>query len=364
MGQDAPRRRGCFGCLAPLLVVAVVGVAAAFIVGSVADEVRESLHEGERLVGPAVVLDVPIRFELRRDDTGVHHMSLGRSGPVTVTVEAVGDFDPKVRVVEIGGPELGADDDSGGGHDSLLAVELAEGRDYEVEVTEFSGDGGEYVLLVRGGEIAPVETAARVDGPAAVLGQSLAFGIGDDQIGVHPFVATASGPVAFRVAAVDDFDPIVTVTEPGGAELGSDDDSGGDRDALLIVEVVEGRTYEVRVAEFSDDAGSYELLLTSLYVDGSPIGRDSEVAGAVDDDETARHRFTGPGGEVTVRVVGEDGFDPVLTIRGGDGEVLGSNDDADGLDSRLTLTLPLDAEVTIEVEGFSGNAGSYTLVVE
>ena len=67
---------------------------------------------------------------------------------------------------------------------------------------------------------------------------------------------------------------------------------------------------------------------------------------------------------MTVRVLGQNGFDPVLTIKDDTGNVLGTNDDADGRDSRLTVSVPLDARVVIEVNGFGGSGGAYTVVVE
>jgi len=251
-GQAAKAKVGCAGCLGPLVALTIVGVAIASTAGrSVVHDVGDALDGGDRVDGPAVVVGEPVRFEIGSDDTGVHPLSASASGPVIVSVDAVGDFDPTVRVVEVGGDELGFDDDGGDERDSLLPVTLEEGRSYEIEVEDFGGDAGEYVLLV-----------------------------------------------------------------------------------------------------------------TTTATDGSPVGRGSQVEGAVGPDETARHPFTGAGGDLTVRVLGQNGFDPVLTIRDDAGNLLGTNDDADGRDSRLTVAVPLDASIVIEVNGFGGSGGAYTVVVE
>ena len=63
-------------------------------------------------------------------------------------------------------------------------------------------------------------------------------------------------------------------------------------------------------------------------------------------------------------LLGQNGFDPVLTIKDDAGNLLGTNDDADGRDSRLTVAVPLDASIVIEVNGFGGSGGAYTVVVE
>lgn len=203
----------------------------------------------------------------------------------------------------------------------------------------------------------------RIAAPAVVLGQDIRFELGSDDTGVHPLAAPVSGPVVVTVSGEGDFDPKVRVVE-GGTELGNDDDSGGGHDSLLTVDLVEGRDYEVEVVEFSGDAGEYVLAVSSSVVEGLPVGRASQVDGTVAVGETARHPLAGPGGELTVRVQGRDGFDPVLTIREADGAVLDTNDDADGRDSRLTLAVPADTSIVIEVHGYNQMGGSYTVVVE
>jgi hypothetical protein len=208
------------------------------------------------------------------------------------------------------------------------------------------------------------DTGERQSAPAVSFGEEIEFEIGSDDTAVHPLRATVSGPAVVSVEAVGDFDPTVRVVEVDGPELGSDDDSGDDHDSLLTIALTEGHDYEIEVEGYGGDAGEYVLLVTSSVVDGAPVGRASQVAGSIRAGETARHPFSGPGGEVTVRVLGQESFDPVLTIRDSSGAELGTNDDADGRDSRLTLDVPLEASITIEVTGFNGAGGAYTVVVD
>ncbi|MFC7176697.1 hypothetical protein [Halosegnis marinus] len=76
--------------------------------------------------------------------------------------------------------------------------------------------------------------------------------------------------------------------------------------------------------------------------------------------------FSGSSGDiVSIRLESED-FDPLLALEGPDDSIVGTNDDgAGGLNSRLEATLSSDAQYTIWVTSFSGDAtGSYTLSLE
>lgn len=60
-----------------------------------------------------------------------------------------GDFDPVATLFGPDGTEVGRDDDSGGGRNSLLEVDLTGGGTYIVEVSEFGGDSaGSFQVVV------------------------------------------------------------------------------------------------------------------------------------------------------------------------------------------------------------------------
>jgi hypothetical protein len=69
------------------------------------------------------------------DDQVVDYSFRGDGRPHTFTVDAVGDFDPTIAIIDADGDELGFDDDSGAeGVDSLLELTIPEGETVTVEV--------------------------------------------------------------------------------------------------------------------------------------------------------------------------------------------------------------------------------------
>jgi hypothetical protein len=102
----------------------------------------------------------------------------------------------------------------------------------------------------------------------------------------------------------------------------------------------------------------------SSPVDGGRVGIRTDVAGTVGRNQAVAYLFTGEGREVVITVRGEDEFDPVVRVIDGNGIELGRNDDFDGFDSRLEVSVPGASTVTIEVTGFAGRPGRYVLRVE
>lgn len=63
----------------------------------------------------------------------------GQAGQdVTIRVEAVGDTDPRVRLIGPSGTVIGEDDDGGGNYDSLLEITLPETGTYTARIDVFS----------------------------------------------------------------------------------------------------------------------------------------------------------------------------------------------------------------------------------
>jgi hypothetical protein len=98
-------------------------------------------------------------------------------------------------------------------------------------------------------------------------------------------------------------------------------------------------------------------------VEGDPLTLDRPVDGHVGDGDTGVHRLTGIEGRVTISVAGGEGFDPVLRVDDAGGDMLGENDDADGLDSRLSLILSTSDVLRVRVREYGGDAGEYTVAV-
>lgn len=371
--MPAPKNKGGCGCAVVAAIVGL-GVVAAISGGIFAISEVTTAPPGERLVGPTLSLGSIERFELDDDDTGVHALDLGE-GAVTITVTSRDDdFDPVLRLVDASGTEVGRNDDADGYNSRLSFTLGSSGSDLVAEVTEFSGDPGEYEIAVRSGATPPVldpddpVIGERVAAEELIVGDAVQRFLGSDDTAVHP-LAGFEGRVTITVHGLDGFDPMLRVVDSSGAEVAQNDDFDGQASLVTFVLSTSDR-YEVEVVEFSGDAGFYSILLQrgdgttgSPPVLGEVLGRGEPVLGEVGREQAVLHDFTGDGGEIVVTVEGQLGFDPVVRVLDAGGDVLAENDDSDGLDSRVALVVGEERTVTIEVTGFGGEPGRYRVLV-
>jgi hypothetical protein len=123
---------------------------------------------------------------------------------------------------------------------------------------------------------------------------------------------------------------------------------------VVAVAVSIGRSVNHAVSDAFDTGGD---------VAGEALVVDRPVDGHLGSDDTGVHPLRGIEGRVTITVAGGDAFDPVLQVVDADGTVVGENDDADGLDSRLSLILSTSDDLDVRVREWNGDAGDYTVTV-
>lgn len=167
------------------------------------------------------------------------------------------DLDPYLRIFGPDGELLVEDDDSGDASlDSLAVVVVRTGGRHVAEVAAYrDGSTGDYTVAVepgeppRDGEVVLDEAGALRDG---------------DEVARFEFEADEGDEV---LVAVDsdgsEFDPIATLLDPGGGEIGSDDDGGSGRNSLIEATLARSGTYVVEVTEFQGDtAGSFRVVVS------------------------------------------------------------------------------------------------------
>lgn len=172
--------------------------------------------------------------------------------------------------------------------------------------------------------------------------------------------------VQIDVARHGGFDPVVTLRDAGGRELGHDDDSGDNgRDSRLRAYLGDGATYLVDVTGFGGHStGDYEVVVSyAATTEGGTLIAGAPVDGLVADDAVALYEIEGTGATVTITVRGVDGFDPVVTAYDADGVVLGANDDTFGRDASLSVSAAAGERIVVVVSSYLDRAGSYTIEV-
>jgi hypothetical protein len=267
-GQQQPGRRrtitvtrangkkpGC-GCVLFVLLVFVLPFAG--IAAGIFGAIQGAIDRGVQDEGP---LTIGVRGEggIGSGDTDRWTM-VGQEGQFRIQVFADGDFDPVVILRSAAGTQLGRDDDGGvTGRDSLLTATLQSGERYLVDVSGFGDSSGDYDILVEPAS-APTPPIGEViaRGPLAIR-SPVEGRVGEGDVDRYRFTGE-NREVVFTVAGIDGFDPMVTVRQVNGTELGSDDDGGEvGRDSRLAVTIPGGETVFVDVEGFNAQGGTYRL---------------------------------------------------------------------------------------------------------
>ncbi len=127
------------------------------------------------------------------------------------------DFDAKIEVYDSNGNLVAEDDDSGEGRNALLAFPVAEGGDYILRVTSWSGEpSGTYTLEAQ--QVTPV--AATVDGSVELLAN-----------GANPVYAVFEGKAGdvvniWALSNNDEDTKISILSFNSGEQVAEDDDNG------------------------------------------------------------------------------------------------------------------------------------------
>lgn len=175
------------------------------------------------------------------------------------------------------------------------------------------------------------------------------------------------GPSSILDPVVD----IVPVDEPS-LVIATDDNGGGGRSALLRdVAIPRTGLYLLRVwAAGTASLGDYTLIWRYVNVAPTitpPPARSPvlEIQDTVPPTEYRFYPFYGLEGQrVRVRVVGQNGFDPVGALVGPDGTVLTEVDDTDGdLNPNFTYELATEGTYNVRVNGYI-DGGAYEVIVE
>lgn len=320
------------------------------------------LDQSDGVTG-TIELDVPIEGEI---EEGSHLYTFeGEEGQeISIMVDAGegSELDPYVALFSPSGVLVASDDDSGEGSNSLIReATLPESGTYSIVISAYSREGA--FILTLGAALEPVSAGA-VAYDAPVQGELVG-----NQEQAWTFDAQPGDVVTIAVNSAEDatgLDVRVALVDPDGTELTSDDDSGGDSNALIEgYPLVRAGTYTLVVSAFSGE-GSYDLTITSETAASLAIG--DTVSGEVTEDGFLSWTFEGQEGDVITLSAarGEDveSLDLYIAVLGPDGETLDSDDDSAGdLNPEISgLPLPTSGIYLVVVASVSGE-GAFTLTV-
>ena len=275
-------------------------------------------------------------------------------------------LDLLMKVYDASGVLVGEDDDSGGSLNPRVTLTSESGGTYRVEV-DVLGEGGAFTLLARESVVVPEVTTAltlsngRVERAVAFPADNEALFTFSGRRGeVYSITLVAQDPESEDAA-----DPMIELFSGEGTatSIASDDDSGGGLNSRIVTELPADGTFTVRVSSLSSK-GRARLTIARMTVQPAPVGNlaygtpttitfDADSPFIIGDSarrlvpyalyrlpaSPAPAAMAGRGQTIVIRATSE-GLDPFLEV--GLDTPLGfaavlSNDDADGLNARLTL---------------------------
>ncbi len=173
-------------------------------------------------------------------------------------------LDPLLEIATVDGELIGIDDNGGGGRNALIGqVNIPETGVYYIRVLDNSGSRtGTYTLVWRFITLAPTSTPI----PNTTVLMTVDDEAPDNAYVFYPFQGQAGQRVEIRVNAIlgSDLDPVVALIAPDGTVIDEADDTNGSLNPILIAELPQDGTYQVRVNGYLS-SGLFELIVTLLY---------------------------------------------------------------------------------------------------
>ena len=333
------------------------------------------------------------------------------------SLEESGTIDTTLELLSPTGTRLNFNDDHGTDRanlapfDSALEdVTLPSAGNYIIRVTTFSGAGAGNVEVTVESDTAPAQLPTAVPPVGTPVGPDVTVtpvdvrltGETDSVTGEVPagssFTYNFNGrpnqvtTITAIAGTTGDLDPKVTLLGPDGQLLAENDDHTdsdpnlGSLDSRIsdFILPTDGM-YSVIVSGFANTSGAFELTIERAVEGGISIvtpvgpvstpsmdGGEEVISGQTRAGETFTYDLAASAGDVySIAVRGEDDFDSRLIISDPEGFVVAENDDHAGEDRSLdtfdskveSLIIQESGLYTIEVTDYSGDAGSFDLVI-
>jgi len=183
------------------------------------------------------------------------------SGTWELFTKTYGDSDPFLELRGMSGNLLMFDDDSGGGFDARMVVDLLNSQQYTILAGSLAYGSCSftlYVNLMDQSTSAPAgETTEEWGDGGLIPGSGGEFRVVGETVFV--FVPDDPGPWIFLTSNCGNSDPYLSLYNAEGELLASNDDGGGDGvNSLITIELEAGASYFL-IAEFYHGTGSYDL---------------------------------------------------------------------------------------------------------
>jgi CHAT domain-containing protein/Tfp pilus assembly protein PilF len=349
--------------------------------------------EGLKLQGRVAATDPKVTATIGPNRTGpmpgkqyLVKLEAGKRYAIAMSSKAIDSF---LVVHDSRGKQVAFDDDSGGGLDAALDLDVTEGGVYRIHAASFQGLG-DFTLRVSVVDDNPTELTVGKEG-VTVTGKlagsepkvNVVMAGRQSQMPAKQYLVKLEAgkhyDIAMSSGALDSF---LVVQDSKGKQLAFDDDSGGGLDAALRFTPPESGSYRIYAAAFNG-AGAYTFRVSEVAGEKagtSIVGKDGlKLEGTVSALDRAVNVMARPNQIVTVRarrflVKMEAGkrydmtlssltMDSMLVVLDPTGKQLAIDDDSGGaLDASLEFQAPRDGDYPVLAAAYKGN-GPFVLEV-
>jgi len=291
-----------------------------------------------------------------------YSLSVPNTATLRIRMEKVlnSAVDPKVRVLNSGGVEIGSDDDGGEGLNSNLVISLASGQ-YTIVAEGVGTSTGDFVLSVE-----------EVRAKSVDLGTMYLGSLGDAEVQTR-FTVNIPHQTAVRIRMMRLFgsslDPKLTLLDASGREVATDDDGGDGLDALIRTSV-SGGSYTIVAERVGTSSGRYLLSIGTDSPDrrGDLLEVGSSTSGEVRNAEfptIGRLNITNSIADVRITVAARSsGLDPLLILTSMDDGVIASDDDGGEGTGAMIRTSLGQGEYRLIVGAYGTTSGGFDLRVD
>lgn len=267
----------------------------------------------------------------------------------------------------LGGMFGGMDSNALGGMDTTMLGGLLGGMDSNA----LGGmDSNALLGSILGGMMGSSDFGSSVDNPVTVrgaveIGQTVNGNLTSGQSDGYTITGTAGNAV--QIALNAQFDTYLELRDAAGDVVESNDDFDGLNSQITFTYPVNGQ-YTIVARGFSASAsGPYTLTIAAAQAGptgGGLISIGQTLTPNLVSGQRDSWTFSANGGEV-IRINMDAEFDTYLELYGPTGQEVARNDDANGLNSQIDVTLPTAGTYTIIARSFGDfGSGPYTLSLQ
>ncbi len=327
-----------------------------------------TLSEGRLLVAGELEHGVPVNGRL---DSGVKDVwTFDISDPVYTTITlnpAANNLDLTLNLFDPTGQTISRIDNGFAGDiETATDLFLNQAGVYVVEVSDFFGAGGSYELTLSLSETPQFSSGGHLE-----LGQSIQSEVQPNDGQYWTFSGAAGTLVSIVLAPDVNFDAVLTLFGPDGAQLaGLDEGFSGDAEVLSGFELPVTGEYTILVGSFGLNGGAFTLSLdeggedTTNFYDAGDLSYGQSKQETLQAYEAHTWFFEGKSGdEVIIEVEPQDpALDLDIWLLDHDLNRLAVQDEfLQGEPERLRMVLSEDGQYILLIRDFNGIPGNYVV---